>query len=87
MGESGPNFGTIHDLGAYRPEAAADPAAYIKESIMTPDAFHVDGYDDAMPDDFADRMTEEEIDRLVQWLLDPDRVIHTRDAEGSIIDE
>ncbi len=87
MGESGPNFGTIHELGTYRPEAAADPAAYIKESIVSPDAFRVESYDDAMPDDFASRMTEEEIDRLVQWLLDPDRVTHTRDAEGNIIDE
>ena len=87
MGESGPNFGAVHEIGLYRPQAADDAAAYITESIVSPDAFRVEGYDDSMPDDFANRMTEDEIERLVEWLLDPNRVIHQRDAQGNVVEE
>ncbi len=72
LGESGPNMGNVHVIDSYR-DNVTDPAAYIKTSILTPDNARVEGYDDAMPDDFADRMTEEEIDRLVLWLLDENR--------------
>lgn len=72
-GEQGPNFGNIHAITEYR-EGATDAAAYLKESIMSPDNRRVPNYDDSMPNDFATRMTEEEIDRLVAWLLDANRV-------------
>ena len=71
-GESGPHMGRVHAIAEYR-EGVTDAAAYLKESIVTPDNRRVEGYDDAMPNDFADRMTEEEIDRLVVWLLDENR--------------
>ncbi len=71
-GESGPNMGQVHAIVSYR-ENVSDSAAYIKESIVSPDNSRVEGYDDAMPNDFAERMTEEEIDRLVLWLLDENR--------------
>lgn len=71
-GELGPNMGNVHIVDSYRDDVT-DPAAYIKASILTPDNPRVEGYDDSMPDDFADRMTEEEIDRLVLWLLDENR--------------
>lgn len=77
LGEAGPNMGSIHSVQSYR-ELATDPAAYIKESIMAPDNSRVEGYDDSMPNDFAERMTEEEVDRLVMWLLDENRE-HTPD--------
>ncbi len=72
LGEAGPNMGNIHAIDSYR-DNVTDPATYIKESILRPDNSRVEGYDDSMPDDFADRMTEEEIDRLILWLLDESR--------------
>ena len=43
---------------------------YIRESIVDPPAFVVDGYTgNTMPGDFKDRMTPEEIDTLVEYLL------------------
>ena len=72
LGEAGPNMGSIHSIQNYR-DNVTDPAAYIKESVLTPDNSRVDGYDDSMPNDFAERMTEEEVDRLVLWLLDENR--------------
>ncbi len=72
LGEAGPNMGSVHAIDSYR-DNVTDPAAYLKASILTPDNTRVAGYDDSMPDDFADRMTEEEIDRLVLWLLDANR--------------
>ena len=43
---------------------------YIRESIVDPPAFVVEGYQgNTMPADFADRMTPEEIDTLVEYLL------------------
>lgn len=71
-GEAGPNMGRIHAIAEYR-EGVTDPAAYLKESIWSPNRSRVEGYNDTMPNDFADRMTEEEVDRLVAWLLDENR--------------
>ena len=43
---------------------------YVKQSIADPPAFVVDGYSgDTMPRNFADRLTPEEIDTLVKYLL------------------
>ncbi len=73
QGEQGPHFGRIHAIAEYR-EGITDAAAYLKESIMSPNNRRVPDYDDTMPDDFATRMAEEEIDRMVAWLLDESRV-------------
>jgi cytochrome c oxidase subunit 2 len=43
---------------------------YIRESIVDPPAFAVEGYSgDTMPANFEDQMTPEEIDTLVEYLL------------------
>ena len=43
---------------------------YVKESIVDPPAFVVEGYSgDTMPGNFADQLTPEEIDTLVEYLL------------------
>ena len=48
-------------------ESAED---YVRESIVDPPAFVVDGYSgDTMPGNFDDQLTPEEIDTLVQYLL------------------
>ena len=43
---------------------------YVKQSIVDPPAFVVEGYSgDTMPRNFADQLTPEEIDTLVEYLL------------------
>ncbi len=79
-GEQGPNFGRIHAIDTYR-EGVTDAAAYLKESIIAPDNNRVPGYDDSMPNDFATRMAEAEIERLVAWLLDENRTYTPDDLE------
>jgi hypothetical protein len=52
-----------------------DAATYVHNSIVNPGAHVVEGYPaGVMPQDFATRMTPEEIDSIVNWLLDPNRV-------------
>ncbi len=48
--------------------------AYVHESIVNPAAFTVPDFPAGiMPPNFAERMSEEEINSLVTWLLDPNR--------------
>lgn len=69
----GPNMGNLADhAGARVP--GEDAATYVHNSIVTPGAHLVQGYPaGVMPQDFATRMTAEEIDAMVAWLLDPNR--------------
>lgn len=70
----GPNLGNLAEHAGTR-VPGQDAQTYVHNSIITPDAFYVPGYPQGvMPKDFAQRMTPEEIDALVNWLLDPNRV-------------
>ncbi len=42
---------------------------YLRESIVDPSAFVVEGYSDAMPKSFRILLSEEDIDNLVAFLL------------------
>ena len=43
---------------------------YVREAIVDPPAFVVDGYSgDTMPGNYGDQLTPEEIDTLVEYLL------------------
>jgi mono/diheme cytochrome c family protein len=72
----GPNLGDLYvHAGTMVP--GQDAETYVHTSIVDPGAFTVPGYEalaTVMPRDFATRMTPEEIDGLVKWLLDPNRV-------------
>jgi len=48
---------------------------YVYESIVNPTAFVVETYEQAgqMPQNFAEKLSEDEIQALVAWLLNPDR--------------
>jgi len=51
-------------------EKGTSPDDYVNESIVDPDAFVVKGFPaGTMPKNFADQLTPEEIDTLVQYLL------------------
>ena len=66
----GPNMGNLADHAGTR-VPGKDAVAYVHESIVSPGAYLVPGYTPGlMPQDLATRLTPEEIDGLVQWLLE-----------------
>jgi cytochrome c oxidase subunit 2 len=61
--------------GVYGSEEALDDGTtatvddeYLRESIMDPSAQLVDGFADAMPKDFGERMSEEQIDDVIAYI-------------------
>ena len=72
-GPVGPNLGNLHEVaGTFVP--GEDAPTYVHNSIVNPNAYVVEGYmAGIMPQNFAERMSEEEINSLVEWLLDPNR--------------
>ena len=69
----GPNLGNLAETAPNR-VAGEDAETYVRNSIVNPQAHLADGYAPLMPPGLADRMTPEELDALVAWLLDPARV-------------
>ena len=71
----GPNMGNLAEHAGTR-VPGEDAVTYVHNSIVTPGAHVVPTYlPGLMPQDFSTRMTPEEIDALVNWLLDPSRVV------------
>lgn len=70
-GPVGPNLGNLAEVaGTIVPGMSAEE--YVYQSITEPGAHVVEGYiTGIMPPDFATKMSEEEIQGLVAWLLDP----------------
>ena len=50
-------------------EPGKDARAYIEESILTPDAYTVEGFDNLMPKTFEKTLSEEEFNSLIAFLL------------------
>ncbi len=46
-----------------------DARTYIEQSILNPDAYIVEGFPNAMPNDFGKKLSGEELDALVHFLL------------------
>ena len=70
-GPVAPNLGNLADV-AGKMMPGEDAMTYVRTSIMNPNAFIVPGYQpNIMPQNFANRMTKEEIDGLANWLLNP----------------
>lgn len=67
-GRVAPSFSGIAERAATRrPPLSA--AQYLYESIISPGAFLVEGYANAMPANFASRLTRAEIGHLIAYLL------------------
>jgi cytochrome c oxidase subunit 2 len=65
----GPDLNQLADVAEDR-EPRTNAEEYVRTSIVDPPAFVVEGYGgDTMPGNFADQLTPEEIDTLVQYLL------------------
>lgn len=64
----GPGLTGMADQAAVRVEG--QPAEeYLHESIVDPSAFVVDGYQDIMPRDFDDKLSNTELDALVAYIM------------------
>jgi nitric oxide reductase subunit C len=64
----GPSLaGVASRAPARMPELEAEQ--YVALSILKPDAYVVDGFSDVMPKDFGKKLTGEELDALVAFLL------------------
>ena len=69
FGKVGPTLEGIGETASTR-DAGVDARAYLLKSIMSPDAFVVAGYSAGiMPQDFNDRISPEELEVLVDYLL------------------
>jgi mono/diheme cytochrome c family protein len=71
-GPVAPNLGNLYETAGTR-VPGEDAVTYTHNSIVNPNAHTVPGYNPVMPANFAERMSPEEIDSLVQWILDPNR--------------
>jgi len=69
-GRVAPSFVGIGERAARRrPPLSA--AQYLYESIVSPGAYLVDGFTNAMPANFARRLTKAEIGHIIAYLLSP----------------
>ena len=65
----GPNLDELADAAAKR-EPGKSPEDYVREAIEDPGAFVVEGFPaGTMPADYKDKLSPEEIDALVDYLL------------------
>lgn len=72
-GPVGPNMANLNEIAPNR-VAGMDAETYVHTSIINPGAYVVEGYvNGIMPANLAEKMSEEEINALVLWLLDPNR--------------
>lgn len=72
-GPVGPNMADLYERAASRVEGQT-AEEYIYNSIVNPNEYVVESYvANVMPQNFADKMSDEEIQSLVEWLLDPNR--------------
>ena len=73
-GQNGPNMADLFERAGSRVEGLT-AEEYVYESIVDPLAYVVETYEDAgqMPQNFAEKLSEDEIQALVAWLLNPDR--------------
>jgi cytochrome c len=65
-----PSFEGIAERAASR-RPPLTPPAYIYESITHPTAYVVEGFQPAMPQNFAERLTDRELGDIIAYLLTP----------------
>ena len=72
-GPVAPNMGNLHETAATKVPGEDGPT-YVHNSIVNPNDFVNEGYTAGiMPQNFTEKMSEEEIQSLVDWILDPNR--------------
>ncbi len=71
-GPVAPNLGNLYEMAGTK-VPGEDAVTFTHTSIVNPTAYTEPGYNPVMPANFSERMSPEEIDSLVQWILDPNR--------------
>ena len=73
-GQNGPNMADLYERAASRVDDLT-AEEYVYQSIVDPRAFVVPTYEDVgqMPQTYAEKLSVDELQALVAWLLDPDR--------------
>jgi mono/diheme cytochrome c family protein len=72
FGEVGPNLTQIAEIAATRQDGVS-AEDYIRDSILNPNSFVVDGYQsNVMPQNYGDQFSTGELDDLVEYLLAQD---------------
>lgn len=64
----GPSLANVAEVGATRVDGL-DARAYVYSSIMRPSDYLVEGFGDLMPQDLARKLTGEELDSVVVYVL------------------
>lgn len=64
----GPSLASI-GADAQKRVPGQDAYTYLLMSVMQPDAYMVDGFEDLMPENLGKRLTGEEIDAVIAYLL------------------
>lgn len=73
IGQPGPHQGNLYERAGDRVEGMS-AEEYVYNSIINPNDHVVEGYfPNVMLQDYAEKMTEEEIRGLVSWMLNPER--------------
>lgn len=73
MGQPGPHMGNLPETAGDR-VPGQDAETYVRTSIIAPNEYVNEGYiSGIMPQNFGDQLSDEELDALVSWLLDPNR--------------
>lgn len=73
IGQPGPHQNNLYERAGERVEGQT-AEEYIYNSIVNPNDYIVEGYvAGVMPQNFSELMTEDEINSIVAWMLDPDR--------------
>lgn len=67
-GRVGPDLSHIGTVAGTRTPALTD-AEYVRASILDPGSYVVPGYNDVMPRGLARRLSDADLDALVEWLL------------------
>ncbi|MEM7533512.1 MAG: DUF4399 domain-containing protein [Chloroflexota bacterium] len=71
FGQPGPHMANLFETAGSRVEGQS-AIKYIVASIVEPNAYINEGYvANVMPQNFAEKMSEEEIARLAEWVLNP----------------
>lgn len=64
----GPDLDQLAENARTR-QPGTSPEEYVRESILDPGAFLVDGFENVMPTGYEEQLSEEQIDALVEYLL------------------
>ncbi len=73
VGTVGPDLTKLATEAGSRVEGMS-AEEYVRESIVNPNAYIVEGYPSGvMPQNFGEKLSEEELNNLVDWILNPDQ--------------